>query len=218
LPKNDRLKAISAPFMEEAERAFEASGTKQRRFHEIQYGAKPWDRERKTMVKAERLAQGPTLRFGVTKLEGEGRSLYDPMDCARGAMKNRIKEQQLGRYADRTSCSKRGANPFRLLLSSAPGGLMPRLGQTALAGPEPARAQVSRSRSKLIRIAARVAVSARGVVLHLSSRPPRQARFRQLVQRLSLPGPIANPPPTAPVNAPPAGGPTGGITAAFDTS
>lgn len=106
LAKNERLKTISEPFMNEAERAFKQTGEKQRHFYEIQYGAATWDRQRKTIVKAERLNQGPNLRFVVTNLEGEAQTLYDQMYYARSEMENRIKEQQLGLYADRTSCAK----------------------------------------------------------------------------------------------------------------
>lgn len=34
----------------------------------------------------------------------EPRKIYDEIYCARGEMENRIKEQQLGLLADRTSC------------------------------------------------------------------------------------------------------------------
>jgi len=185
LAKNERLKAISEPFMEAAERAFEQTGMKQRHFHEIPYGAATWDRQRKTIVKAERRAQGQNLRFVVTNLDGEVQTLYDQMYCARGEMENRIKEQQLGLYADRTSCSKMLANQFRLLLSSAAYTLMQHFRQTALVGTDLAKAQVSTIRTKLIKIAARVRVSARRVVLHLSTSHPLQALFRQLVERLT---------------------------------
>lgn len=48
-----------------------------------------------------------------------GRDLYEQLYCQRGNMENRIKEQQLDLFADRTSCHSFLANQFRLLLSSA---------------------------------------------------------------------------------------------------
>ena len=53
-------------------------------------------------------AQGRNPRFVVTNLEGEANELYERVYCARGDMENRIKEQQLALFADRTSSSKCG--------------------------------------------------------------------------------------------------------------
>jgi hypothetical protein len=39
----------------------------------------------------------------VTNLKGGCQVLYDELYCARGEMENRIKEQQLGLFSDRTS-------------------------------------------------------------------------------------------------------------------
>jgi len=97
----------------------------------------------------------------------------------------RIKEQQLGLFADRTSAHAWWANQFRLLLSSAAYVLIQTLRRVALAGTELAKAQVTTIRTKLIKIAARVIVSARRVVLHLSSSCPLQPLFRQLAHRLA---------------------------------
>ena len=184
LAKNTCLEAISAPFMQQAEADFQLAQTKQRQFHEIRYGAQTWDRQRRVIVKAERLVRGPNLRFVVTNLADDPQCLYDDLYCQRGEMENRIKEQQLGLFADRTSCSKMIANQFRLLLSSAAYVLMQTLRRTTLNGTDLARAQVGTIRTKLIKIAARVIVSARRVVLHLSSGCPLQPLFRRLACRL----------------------------------
>ncbi len=71
------------------------------------------------MAKAEHTEKGANPRFILTSLEGEPRKIYDEIYCARGEMENRIKEQQLGLFAGRTSCHGWWANQFRLLLSSA---------------------------------------------------------------------------------------------------
>jgi hypothetical protein len=120
LARNSVLESMAKPFMERAEAAFERTDTKQRRFHEIKYGAQTWDRQRRVIVKAERLRQGPNVRFVVTNLvERTPEQIYDGLYTARGDMENRIKEQQLGLFADRTSCHKFIANQFRLMLASA---------------------------------------------------------------------------------------------------
>jgi hypothetical protein len=186
LARNKRLERMSEPFMEKAEADYEATGDKQRQFHAIDYAAGTWDRARKVIVKAERLHDGPNLRFVVTNVEGDAQKLYDDLYCARGEMENRIKEQQLGLFADRTSSSTMLANQFRLLLSSAAYVLIQTLRRTVLAGTELAQAQVTTIRTKLIKIAARVVVSARRVVLHLSSSCPLQPLFRRLARHLTV--------------------------------
>jgi len=57
-------------------------------------------------------------------------------------MENRIKEQQLGLFSDRTSCHAWWANQFRLLLSSLAYVLLETLRRLGLSGTELARAQV----------------------------------------------------------------------------
>ena len=55
----------------------------------------------------EHLEKGSNPRFVVTNLEATTSDLYDTVYCARGEMESRIKEQQLGLFADRTSASER---------------------------------------------------------------------------------------------------------------
>lgn len=82
-------------------------------------------------------------------------------------MENRIKEQQLGLFADRTSCSMLLSNQFRLLLSSIAYVLLAHVRRVALRETELAGAQVETIRRKLLKIGARIVISVRRVVLHL---------------------------------------------------
>ena len=123
-------------------------------------------------------------RFIVTNQTREPQPLYDEVYCARGEMENRIKEQQLGLFAGRTSCHKFVANQLRLLLSSFAYTLIEALRRTALAGTELARAQASTIRTKLLKIGAVVVKSVRRIVLRLSSAYPLQTLFQQVVARL----------------------------------
>jgi hypothetical protein len=184
LARNKVLEKIAAPFMADAERAFEQTRQKQRRFHEVAYAAGTWDKERRVIVKAERLIEGPNARFIVTNLGDEPEALYDQRYCQRGEMENRIKEQQLGLFADRTSCHDFLANQFRVLLSAAAYVLIEHLRRTALAGTELQDAQVTTIRLKLLKIGARLTRSVRRVVLHLSGGYPLQELFRQVAARL----------------------------------
>ena len=185
LARNTVLEAMAEPFMQAAEGRFAATRQKVRNFHEVQYAAQTWDRSRRIIVKAERLEQGPNVRFVVTNLtDRTPREIYDGLYTARGDMENRIKEQQLGLFADRTSCHAFLANQFRLLLSSAAYLLVEALRRTALADTELAEAQVDTIRLKLLKVAARVVVSVRRVVLRLSSSYPLQNLWRSLLPRL----------------------------------
>ena len=76
-------------------------------------------------------------------------------------------------------------NQFRLLLASAAYVLIEHLRREGLKGTELARAQVSTIRLKLFKIAARVVVTVRRVVLHLSSAYPYQALLARLVPQLA---------------------------------
>ncbi len=184
LAKNATLKRRAKPFMEAAQKAYHATGEKQRSFHEFEYGAKTWDRKRRVILKAEHLPKGANARFVVTNLDRPSAAIYDGLYTQRGDMENRIKEQQLYLFADRTSCTRFVANQFRLLLASAAYVLIEHLRREGLKGTELARAQVSTIRLKLFKIAARVVVTARRVVLHLSSGYPYRALLTHLVPQL----------------------------------
>jgi hypothetical protein len=185
LARNATLKQHAAPFMEAAEKAYDATGEKQRRFYEFEYGAQTWDRKRRIILKAEHLPKGANARFVVTNLDRSPCDIYDGLYTQRGDMENRIKEQQLYLYADRTSCNRFVANQFRLLLASAAYLLIEHLRREDLKGTELARAQVSTIRLKLFKIAARVVVTVRRIVLHLSSGYPYRSLLARLVPQLA---------------------------------
>ena len=170
--------------MQEAKRQYEQTRQKQRVFTTFDYAAGTWDRARRVIHKAEHNSQGDNPRFVVTNLAGEPQPLYDQTYCARGEMENRIKEQQLGLFAGRTSCHAFAANQFRLLLSSFAYTLIETLRRTALAGTELARAQATTIRTKLLKVGAVVTTSVRRVVLRLSSAYPLKDLFEQAARRL----------------------------------
>jgi hypothetical protein len=189
LAQNAVLRRKAQRWTTKAQARFEKTGQKQRRFGRFRYKAQTWDRRRRVIVKAEHNSQGPNTRFVVTNLTGPSQELYDELYCQRGEMENRIKEQQLYLYADRTSCHAFLANQFRLLLSSAAYVLVETLRRIGLAETQWARAQVHTIRLKLFKVAARVRVSVRRIVFHFSSSYPWQTLFRHVAARLgaSLP-------------------------------
>ncbi len=99
-------------------------------------------------------------------------------------MENRIKKQRLDLFAGRTSCHRFVANASRLLLSSAAYVLMQALRREALSGTELEQAQVGTTRLKLLKVAARVLISARRVLFHLASGDRYQSLFERVCTRL----------------------------------
>ena len=63
-----------------------------------------------------------------------GRELYERGYCGRGEMENRIKEQQLNLFADRTSSHQMQANQMRLYFASFAYVLMHALRRLGLGG------------------------------------------------------------------------------------
>jgi hypothetical protein len=164
LPRNQVLERRAQPWITVSASQFAQTQEKQRLFGEFAYAAGTWDRERRVIVKAEHLGQGPNSRFVVTDLAGAPDALYDDLYCARGDAENRIKEQQLGLFADGTSCHDFVANQFRLLLlllSAAAYLLLETLRRETLKETELAQAQVETIRRTLLKIGARVVSSVR---------------------------------------------------------
>jgi hypothetical protein len=185
LARNPALERAARDWTEHARRRFERTGQPQRLFGSFAYAAGSWDRPRRVIVKAEHTARGPNPRFVVANVPGDAQELYDEVYCRRGEAENRIKEQQLDLFADRTSCHRFAANQFRLLLSSAAYLLVQALRRTALVGTELAEAQVGTIRLKLLKVAARVVVSARRVVFQLAGSYPYRGLFERARRRLA---------------------------------
>jgi len=184
IARNDRLNAQAQPFIDAAEQRFGRTGRKQRRFHTLFYAAHSWDQRRRIIVKAEHTAKGSNPRYLVTNLKAEAKYLYDRLYCARGEMENRIKEQQLDLFADRTSCHAWWPNQFRLLLSSLAYTLLEAIRRLALAGTELANAYVGTIRLKLLKIGAVITRNTRRIRFLLSSAYPYQRLFAHVAARL----------------------------------
>jgi hypothetical protein len=184
LARNPALERAARDWTERARRQFERTGRPQRLFGAFAYAAGSWDRIRRVIIKAEHTALGANPRFVIANVPGGPQSLYDEVYCQRGEAENRIKEQQLDLFAGRTSCHRFLANQFRLLLSSAAYLLVQALRRTALAGTGLAQAQAGTIRLRLLKVAARVVVSARRLIFHLASSYPYQEAFRAVYERV----------------------------------
>ena len=151
-----------------------------------------WSRSRRVIGKAEHLAKGSNPRFIVTSLGAEhnARLLNEQLYCARGEMENRIKEQQLALFADRTSSSCMAANQLRLWFSTAAYLLLHPLRVWGLNGTALARAQCQTIRLKLLKIGAHVRVTTRRIWVALSSAYPHPDLFIHICQQLARAGPL----------------------------
>lgn len=145
------------------------------------------------MAKAEHLEKGQNPRFIVTSIPADeinAKALYEKQYCARGEMENRIKEQQLHLFADRTSCTKMRANQIRLWFSSVAYTLMQALRRLGLAGTKMARAQCATIRLKLLKIGACIKISVRRVFVSLASGCPYKEIFAKVWANLQRINPI----------------------------
>ena len=184
LAKNKRLNRLGQPWIEQARQRYQTEQKKQRLFTSFQYKAGSWKHKRRVILKAEHMSQGSNPRYIVTNLEGDAQRLYEKVYCARGEMENRIKEQQLDLFADRTSCSLWWSNQFRLLLSTLAYTLINAIRKMALQQTELARATCATIRLKLFKIGAVVIRNTRRIQLLLSSHYPFQSLFQLVSQRL----------------------------------
>jgi len=181
LAKNKRLERILGKELQEAKQQFEATGKAARVFKDFSYRTrKSWSRSRRVIGKAEHLRKGSNPRFVVTNLTPDmfdARTLYEQEYCARGEMENRIKEQQLYLFADRTSAHTMRANQLRLWFSSVAYTLLQVIRQFGLRGTKLARARCDTIRLKLLKLGALVRVTVRRVWVSLSESCPYQTLF-----------------------------------------
>jgi hypothetical protein len=188
LAKNERLKKEIATEISQAKKIYQETGRPARVFKDFSYQRlKSWSRPQRVVGKAEYLAKGENPRFAVTSLSADkvdARTLYEDTYCGRGEMENRIKEQQLCLFADRTSAATMRANQLRLWLSSVAYTLMNALRRLGLKGTKLAKARCDTIRLKLLKIGAQIKVTVRKVWVSLSESYPYQQLFKQVYENL----------------------------------
>ncbi len=185
LAKNKVLLRMAGTLVEESKQKYDHTGKPARLFGEFHYAAKSWKHMRRTIAKAEHSSKGSNPRFVVTNLKGKPKKLYEKLYCARGEMENRIKEQQMGLFADRTSSTRWWANQLRLLLSSMAYVLMEYVRRVGLRGTSLARAQVWTLRTRLFKIGAVILRNSRRVRFLLSGSFPLKEVFWAAARRLA---------------------------------
>ncbi len=194
LAKNERLKAEIELQMLEAREMHQETGSASRVYRDFRYQTlKSWSRERRVVGKAEYLDKGANPRFVVTSLKKEhvsAKTLYEEQYCARGEMENRIKEQQLYLFADRTSTAHLRSNQLRLYFSSIAYVLMNVIRVFGLEGSKMAKAQCHTIRNKLFKIGALVKVSTRRIMVSMASGYPYENIFNAAYNNLLIARPL----------------------------
>jgi hypothetical protein len=187
MAKNAVLKRIAAPGIRRARKLSENSGKTEHIYGDVDYAAGKWPHRRRVVIKAE-VVRAPEKdakdnpRFVITNMKQSPQWIYERVYCQRGDIENRLKELH-DLEIDRTSCTRFWANQFRVLLTAAAYVLMQELRLRA-AGTVCARAQVLTLRERLLKLGARVMVSARRWVIHLPTSFPFLPAFRLIACRL----------------------------------
>jgi len=188
LAKNSRLVETLQPALADAHARYLQTGVAARVFADFVYQTRDsWSHARRIVGKAEYLPKGANPRFVVTSLSvaaREARALYAEDYCARGDMENRIKEQQLMLFADRTSTAWLRSNQLRLWFSSVAYVLVQALRRLGLVGTRLAQAQCGSIRLWLFKIGALVRVTVRKIWVSLSSACPYRDVFTQVYTNL----------------------------------
>jgi hypothetical protein len=190
LPGNPVLDAMTRPLADAlcVERATGAAQTR-RRFTQLRYGAKSWNKERRVVARLEATPLGLDIRYVVTSLGGSARYLYEVVYCGRGQAENFIKLHKAQLASDRTSCRDPKANQFRLILHTAAYWLLHTLRLAAPKGSAAATAEFQTLRLRLLKIAARVIEGVARIRVWLPTACPNAALFKLLAGRFATTGP-----------------------------
>jgi hypothetical protein len=176
LAQNERLNAMIADELAQAEAKSRRTGKPARTFKEFRWQTRrSWSRERRVIAKAEFTGEDANPRFVVTSLkrsECKPKYLYEKLYCARGEMENRIKECQLDLYADRTSSATMRANQLRLWFASMAYVLLCALRRIGLHHTRFDNASCGTIRLKLMKIGALVSISVRRIKIAMASGCP----------------------------------------------
>ena len=159
----------------------------------VSYGCFPyqtvdsWSRQRRLVCKVTYGPKGPRRHFVVTSWTSKqfsSKTLHQKQYCPRGEMENRIKEQQLDLFSDRTSNHYFDDTQLRLWFHSLAYVLLNRL-RDALHHTTLANARVGTIRTKLLKVGTLVRVSVRRIHLALHASFAYRALFALVHQRLS---------------------------------
>ncbi|UDL05817.1 IS1380 family transposase [Marinobacter sp. CA1] len=186
ISKNSRLlKEVDVPMMLVRTTQWQVKEKVAETFR-FQYQAKSWKYPRWVVARLEEGELGSNPRFIISSRYDDGFKLYYEQYCARGDMENRIKDQQLSLFADRTSSTHWWTNQWRLILSGFAYTLFERL-RSHLRKTPFERMSASTLRLKLIKVGAVIIRNTRRVRVLMSDTYPYKDELSDLVRRL-VPG------------------------------
>lgn len=187
--RNGKLHDLVMPLCEKLDLQWECNpGETLRHYTSFSYQARRWSRSRRVVAKIERTRDGMNLRFLVTNRKGRAKEIFDWYE-QRGQAENFIKELKNDLSADRLSCSKYKANAFRLQLYATAYNVLVLFRRHALVGTHLARATVTTIRLRLLKVGARVKLTARRLWFHLATGWPGRPVFEHVLSRIHALGP-----------------------------
>ena len=171
---NARLNELFALTIQEAEKKYKRVGKPVRTYGSGWYAAGTWkDQYRRVICRVQVSEKGTDVRYVVTSFKEAGaKYLYEVVYCGRGNAELYIKDHKVGLKSDRTSCTRKEANQFRLFVHSAAYVLMHALRENLLKGSQLATAQFDTIRLRLFKIGARVHVGKTFIRFHFPASYP----------------------------------------------
>ena len=150
---------------------------------------KSWRKNRRVVTKVEYGSEGLEIRHVVTSLPPSKITpslFYTKKYCPRGEMENRIKEQQLDLFADRTSTRTFDSNQLRLWFSSIAYVLVQAFREKCLVNTDFEVATVGTIRLHLMKLGAKIWESARRIKIEITSACVYQDILTKVVFKLQL--------------------------------
>jgi hypothetical protein len=186
LAPNARLDRIFASTIRRATRRYKRYGRPVRMYAAARYAAQTWSRKRRVICRIQVSERGADTRYIVTSQNAaEEKYLYEGVYCARGRMELFIKDHKTHLESDRTSCTDKHANQFRLFLHSAAYVILHAMRNLMDQSSVLAKAQFDTLRLKLLKLGARLEPLARRLRFHLPASCPEQVAFARLVAALN---------------------------------
>ncbi|MCB1101892.1 MAG: IS1380 family transposase [Kiritimatiellae bacterium] len=186
LSPNKRLETIFKSTIRDAERKHQRLGGSVRAYGSDFYQAGTWEKSQRVICRVQVSDKGTDVRYVVTSFQEAGaKYLYETVYCGRGKMELMIKDHKVALKSDRTSCTSKQANQFRLFVHSAAYVIMHALRENLLRGSELATAQFDTIRLRLLKIGARVDVGKTFIRFHFPEAYPLQPVLIRASERLA---------------------------------
>jgi hypothetical protein len=145
-------------------------------YAEADYAAGSWTLARRVVARIRVGPAGTDVRYVVTSLEcASAQYIYRTVYCGRGEAELFIREcKALG--SDTSPCTSATANAFRLMMHATAYAILHRFREVVLAGTRWARSMLPTIVLRLMKVAGRVVLAARRVVIHLGRGHPDDLR------------------------------------------